>query len=99
MLRMKARIINYSYRKNFPTCLGNIFLPPQKPIILENAQAIKELGNFPSVQIEVLEPEETVDYASFPINQLRKIATKVGIKGAFFMKKAELVKILGGQHV
>ena len=38
--------------------------------------------------------EPAIDYAERTINELRSIATGRGVKRAFFMKKAELIKIL-----
>lgn len=92
---MLARITNYGYRKIFPTCLGNLFLRPQKPIELKDPQAIKELSNFHDVVVEVLEDDrDKVDYSKYPIQQLRKIASQVGITGSFKMKKSDLIKKL-----
>lgn len=95
---MLARITNYSYRRIFPTCLGNMFIARQKPIELRHSKAINELSHFKDVLVEVLEPDERIDYGRYPIHQLRKIATQVGIKGSFFMKKIELIKKLEEQN-
>jgi len=94
MLEMRARITNYSYRNVFPTCLGNLFIPRGKEIELNDAQAIKELKNFPQVEIKVLEKEAMVDYSVYSINELRSIAARAGIKGSFFKSKKELIKLL-----
>ena len=96
---MRARIINYGYRKVFPTCLGNLRLLPNRPYEFTNARAVNELRNYKDIQIEILEEDKPIDYSKYPIGQLRKIATKVGIKGSFFMKKIELIKKLEGKNV
>jgi transcription initiation factor TFIIIB Brf1 subunit/transcription initiation factor TFIIB len=95
---MLARITNYGYRKIFPTCLGNMFIPRQKPFELDNPKAIKELSHFKDVVVEILEDDERIDYARYPIHQLRKIASQLGIKGSFYMKKIDLIKKLEEQN-
>ena len=74
-------------------------IPRRKPIELSNPQAVKELGHFKDVIVEILEDEERIDYSHYPINQLRRIATQVGIKGSFSMKKTELIKKLEEKNV
>jgi len=94
MLKMRARVTNHSYRNVFPTCLGNLFIPRGREIELSNTQAIKELKNFPQVEIKVLEKEAMVRYSVYSINELRSIAARAGIKGSFFKSKKELIKLL-----
>lgn len=93
---MLARITNFSFRKRFPTCLGVLFLPRYKQIELSDPQAIKDLSRFPYMEIEFI--EGPANFVRMSINQLRHVATQKGIKGSFFMKKAELIKKLEGQN-
>ncbi len=100
---MLARITNYSYRQVFPTCIGNIRLPRQRPVTDEfDLQALKELSEFEHVHVEVLGGKELapqVDYAGFRINELRSMAARAGVKRAFRMTKAELIKTLEERNV
>lgn len=94
---MLAQAINYGRSRAFPTCLGNIFLPYNVPIDIPNQKAAKELDAFPLVQISVLEgslEEPRIDYTKYSVQELRSIAAQVGIKGGFFMKKADLIQKL-----
>ncbi|MHA1290902.1 MAG: hypothetical protein ACTSPB_26250, partial [Candidatus Thorarchaeota archaeon] len=59
-----------------------------------DVRAIKELKNFPQVEIKVLEKEAMVDYSVYSINELRSIAARAGIKNSFFKSKKELIKLL-----
>lgn len=93
---MKAQVINYGPTGFFPTCLGNMWLERGLRRELSDPKAIKELSAFPMVDVKVVEGEEksTVDYAQYPISQLRHIAAELGIKGTFSMKKVDLIKKL-----
>jgi hypothetical protein len=42
--------------------------------------------------------EPGIDYAAFHINELRKRAAGLGVKGVFFKKKAEIIQILEEQN-
>ena len=91
---MLARVTNYGYRKIFPTCLGNLLIPPRKPIEIDNEKAAKELSEFKDVEVKILEGESQIDYSKYKINELRNIAAQIGIKGTFSMKKVDLIKKL-----
>jgi len=93
---MKAQIINYGPTGHFPTCLGNIWLERGLRRELSDPRAIKELAAYPLVDVKIVEGAESnaVDYAKYPISQLRHIAAELGIKGTFSMKKTDLIKIL-----
>jgi len=67
---MRARIINYGYRKVFPTCLGNIRLLPRRPYEFTNSRAVNELRNYKDIQVEILEEDKPIDYNQYPIGQL-----------------------------
>lgn len=43
-------------------------------------------------------PSPGIDYAAYHINELRKIAAGLGVRGVFFMKKAEIIQLLEEQN-
>lgn len=104
---MLARVTNYGYgRKTFPTRIGNLYLERLMPFEVHDEGVLKDLERFETsdrLGIEVIEPgrpeapkplRQTVDYSGYRINELRSIATEKGIKGAFRMRKVDLIKRL-----
>lgn len=93
---MLARITNNGHRNTYPTCIGDLRIPKGQLYELGDRKAIQELQEYPDLLIEILEDEAPalMDYAKYPVNQLRNIATKAGKKGAFFMKKVDLIQFL-----
>jgi len=94
---MLAKATNYGRSRGFPTCIGNFFLPYNVPIDIPDRRAAKELDAFPLVQVTVVEgslEEPRIDYTKYSVQELRSIAAQVGIKGGFFMKKADLIQKL-----
>lgn len=91
---MQARIINNGHRRVYPTCIGDLRIPKGQDYLLDNRKAIEELQEYPDISIEILSDDPFIDYSKHPINQLRNIASKCGIKNSFFMKKDDLIKTL-----
>ena len=99
---MPAIVTNYSYTNHFATCIGNILLERQNPRLIENDQAVEELRRFPHLVIEVQPPKPVTpgpvvrkDISGLPINTLRRMAARAGIKGSITMKKSKLINLLG----
>ena len=97
---MLARIINNGHRRVYPTCIGDLRIPKCQEYTLNDRKAIQELQAYPDLCVEIIEDESSppVDFSKYPINQLRNIATKAGIKKAFFLKKVDLIKFLEETH-
>lgn len=94
---MLAKAINFGRSQGFPTCLGVIYLPYNVPVDIPDRKAAKELSNWPLVDVTVVEgslEEQRIDYSKYRVQELRSIAKQVGIIGAFFMKKVDLIKKL-----
>ena len=98
---MLARIINNGHRRVYPTCIGDLRIPKGQYYDLKDRKAIEELQQYPELCVEIVEKDivmPAIVYAMYPINQLRNIASKIGIKNAFFLKKVDLIKILEETH-
>lgn len=98
---MAARVTNFGMTRQFPTCIGNVFMAAMQTQIIENDKAAAEIAKFPEVEIEFLQPtrppKPTPAYEKYTINFLRGMARRKGIAGVFFMRKAEIIKRLKEQ--
>jgi len=108
---MRCIVTNFGYgRMTFPTRIGNIFINRLMPYEVCDEGVLDDLKRFEQsdrLGFEILEPSQPeapeplpqgVDYSGYRINELRAIATDKGIKGAFFMKKVDLIKKLEEKH-
>jgi hypothetical protein len=91
---MRALVTNFGYRRSFPTCIGDIFIPRNQAVEIEDRQALKELKSFPHIKVEILEADPKVDYSGYSINQLRNIASQLGHEGTFKMRKVDIINLL-----
>lgn len=96
---MEARITNFGRARPFPTAVGNLFIPNLQPIYLYDKKLVKELQAYNErddiqLKIEILDDEGAPNYSKMKVQKLRSIAAKLGIKGFFTMKKADLIKKL-----
>lgn len=101
---MLAKITNFGRPRPFPTYKGNFFLGRLQPIETRDRQIVEDFRKQSKrsdvqLKIEILEKEKRVDYSKYRISELRSIASKVGIKGTFTMKKADLIKKLEEKDV
>jgi len=101
---MPAIVTNHNYTNHFATCIGNVLLERGMPRLIENDQAVEELKRFPYLTFEMkpvpvkpVQPGPVVrkDISGLPINTLRRMAARAGIKGSITMKKARLINLLG----
>lgn len=98
---MLARILNNGHRAVYPTCIGDLRIPQGQYYELGDKKAIEELQQYPDLCVEIIEKDiatPAFDYAQYPVNHLRNIASKLGIARTFFMKKVDLIKLLEEQH-
>jgi len=96
---MEARITNFGRPRPFPTAVGDLFLPNLQPVYLYDKKLVKELQGYNErgdihLKIEILDADPQPDYTKMKVQKLRSIAAKLGIKGFFTMKKADLIKKL-----
>lgn len=101
---MLAKITNFGRPRPFPTYKGNFFLGRLQPIKTRDRQIVEDLRKQSTrsdvqLKIEILEEDKKVDYSKYRISELRSVASKVGIKGTFTMKKADLIKKLEEKDV
>jgi len=99
VLTMKCVVINYGYgRKSFPTRVGNLFINRLVPFTTDDMGVVEDLRRFEYVNkltFEFIEDKIAVDYyGKTPIWELRKAAAGLGIKGCFYMRKPEIIKLL-----
>lgn len=105
VLKMSFTVINYgNYRRIFPTRIGNIFINRLVPYDFSDDGVMEDLKRFEksdSLEFKIIEstepkPErkEKIDFNLYRINELRSIVAGKGIKGAFSMRKADLIKKL-----
>jgi|GEM_PF-2882153 len=98
---MLARILNNGHRRVYPTCIGDLRIQKGQYYELQDRKAIQELQEYPDLCVEIIKNDieiPAVIYAKYPINQLRNIASRIGIKQAFFLKKVDLIKTLEEAH-
>ena len=107
LLTMIATVTNYGYgRKSFPTRIGNVYLERLMPFEVDDEGVLADLKVFEQSDklgfeiVNASRPEAPislrpkVDYSGYRINELRSIATERGLKGAFRMRKVDLIKLL-----
>jgi hypothetical protein len=98
---VQALITNFGATRHFPTALGNVFIVHGQTIEMDNEKACREIEAYPHVKIEWAKmgarkarKMTAADLAQLPINALRRMAHRAGIKGFFTMKKKVLIKRL-----
>ena len=108
---MQCVVTNYGRPRAFPTRVGNIFLSRFVPLEVCDEGVLDDLKHFEQSDLlgfEVLEPSrpeapellsQGVDYSGYRINELRAIAAGKGIKGAFSMKKVDLIKEIEEEEI
>lgn len=84
-------IRNYGKSRVIPTYKGNYALNAGFAFRTRDKKLVRELSSLPFVDARSL---GDIDLLS--IQKLRKLASSYKVKGSFFMKKVELIKILGG---
>lgn len=95
---MSALVTNFGMTRAFPTAIGNIWIPHGGTVQLDDEKAIREIGNYPEVKVEMQNPapkKPKVDVEALmklPINLLRTIAARAGVKGVVGMKKVDIIK-------
>jgi len=91
----------------FPTRIGNLHIGRLKGLEISDRGVFEDLKRFEKsdkLGFKVVVDDENgqtpaqadsaTDYGALTINELRSIASGKGVKGAFFLKKADLIKIL-----
>jgi len=97
---MLINVINYGYgRKSFPTRVGNLFIDRLIPFPVNDPGVLEDLKHFEKsdcLGFEEVEPvrKATCKFDGLSINELRKAATRAGIKGCFLMRKPDIIKLL-----
>lgn len=96
---MEARVINFGPTKPFRTRKGPVLLMRRRPLFFYDKEIIEDLQQHSKIgynrmEVKIIQAEPTVDYSKHKIQQLRSVASKVGIKGFFTMRKSELIKLL-----
>jgi len=101
-------VTNYgNARRPFPTRIGNLSIGRLEELSVDDRGVVEDLKRFEKsdkLGFKVVVDDENghppaqadsgTDYSALTINELRSIASGKGVKGAFFMKKADLIKIL-----
>ncbi len=94
----------------FPTRIGNLFINRLMPYevcdegVLEDLKRFEQSDHLGFEIIKSSKPEapkslpQVINYSDYRINELRAIVAGRGVKGAFFMKKADLIKKLEEKH-
>ena len=91
----------------FPTRIGNLSIGRLRELKVIDRGVYEDLKRFEfsdKLGFKVIVDDENghppasadpgIDMAALPINELRRIASGKGVKGAFFMKKADIIKTL-----
>jgi hypothetical protein len=95
---MSALVTNFGMSRAFPTAIGNVWIPHGGTVRLDDDKAIREIGQYPEVKVEqknLVPAKPKVDAAALmklPINLLRTIAARAGVKGVVGMKKVDIIK-------
>lgn len=110
-MKMRCIVTNYGYgRMTFPTRIGNLFINRLMPYEVCNEGVLEDLKRFEQsdhLGFEITEPSkpkapellsQTINYSDYRINELRAIVAGMGMEGAFFMKKVDLIKKLEEKH-
>lgn len=82
-----------------PTHLGFYFIGRFESREIKDPKLFDEIEKFSQrtdvfFDIEILDDKRKINYSKYTIQELKSIASKVGIKGFFTMKKSDLIKIL-----
>lgn len=96
---IEARITNFGRTKPFNTRKGPVMLMRRKPIFFYDKEIIEDLKQHSQIgynrlEVKIIQEEPRTDYSKYKIQQLKSIASKIGIKGFFTMTKSELIKRL-----
>ncbi len=91
----------------FPTRIGNLSIGRLRELKVTDRGVYEDLKRFEfsdKLGFKVVVDDENghspasadpgIDFGAYSINELRSIASGKGVKEAFFMKKADLIKIL-----
>jgi hypothetical protein len=96
---MPALVTNFGNTRAFPTCIGNVHIAHSQTVNMDNDKALREIEKFPCVKVEWLTRKKrgtprpsASELWSLPINTLRRMATRLGIKGVFTMKKKKIIE-------
>lgn len=97
--KMLAKITNFGQPTTIPTCVGYYFIGRFEERIVDDPLLFEELEKFSQrsdsfLKIEIIEDERKIDYSKFTIQELKSIASRVGIKDFFTLKKSDLIKQL-----
>lgn len=88
---MRALVTNLGHTRAIPTSAGDIRLPRYQSVEMTDKSLIKEVQEYPMIEVRILEGSVEIDYSKYPINQLRNLGARLKIPGVFKMKKAELI--------
>ncbi len=91
----------------FPTRIGNLSIGRLRELKVTDRGVFEDLKRFEfsdklGFKVEVddenghppASADPGIDFGALPINELRRLASGKGVKGAFYMKKADLIKTL-----
>jgi len=91
----------------FPTRIGNLSIGRLRELSITDRGVYEDLKRFEKSErlgfkVEVddenghppASADPGIDYSALTINELRRIASGKGVKGAFFLKKVDLIKTL-----
>ena len=91
----------------FPTRIGNLSIGRLRELSITDRGVYEDLKRFEKSErlgfkVEVddenghppASADPGIDYSALTINELRSIASGKGVKGAFYMKKVDLIKTL-----
>lgn len=107
---MAAKVTNFGPPRKIPTYKGFFFVGHMSPVYVEDDRMIGDIQNFGKrdnsyLRIEMVDeslpsmsPMSKTDYLRFSINELRSIASDLGIRDTFFMRKSELIQKIGGKN-
>ena len=101
-------VTNYgNARRPFPTRIGNLSIGRLRELQVTDRGIYDDLKRFEKsdrlgFKVEVddenghppASADPGIDYSALTINELRSTASGKGVKGAFYMKKADLIKTL-----
>jgi hypothetical protein len=98
---MPALVTNYGNTRAFPTCIGNVHIAHSQTVNMDNDKALREIEKFPYVKVEwKAKPKpqtkrpSALELDRLPINTLRRMGFRLGIKGVFFMKKKKIIELM-----
>ena len=96
---MLAVVTNFGRPRVFPSCRGNLWLNRLAPLEITDPKLIKQLQDYSKrrdiqLEVKIVEAEVKPDYTKFKVQQLRSMASAMGISGTFKMKKKDLIEEL-----